>query len=49
MHTNCVLQVSIETKEILSVIGEIGEKGQDNDPSGTLSSPIGIASCGNVI
>ena len=27
MHTKCVLQVSIETKEILPVIREIGEKG----------------------
>ena len=28
MHTKCVLQVSIKTKEILSVIGEVDEKGQ---------------------
>ena len=34
MHTKCVLQVSIETKEILPVIGEIGKKGQDDGPSG---------------
>ena len=27
IHTKCVLQVSIETEEILPVIREIGEKG----------------------
>ena len=49
IHTKCVLQVSIETKEILPVIREIGEKGQYNGPSGKLNSPVGIDSCGNAI
>ena len=49
MHTKCVLQVSIETEEILSVIREIGEKGQYDDPSGKLNGPVGIASCGNAM
>ena len=49
MHTKCVLQVSIETKEILPVIREIGEKGQDDGTSGKLNGPVGIASCGNAI
>ena len=49
MHTNYVLQVSIETKEILAVIGEIGEEGQDDGPSGKPNGPVGIASCGNAI
>ena len=47
-HTDCVLQVSTETEEILPVIREIAEKGQDG-PSGKLNSPVGIASCGNAI
>ena len=49
MHTRCVLQVSIETKEILSVIRETGEKGQDDGTSGKLNGPVGIASCGSAI
>ena len=49
IHTNCVLQVSTKTEEILPVIGEIAEKGQDDGPSGKLNSPMGIASCGNAI
>ena len=49
MHTKCVLQISIETKEILPVIREIGEKGQDDGTSGKLNGPVGIASCGNAI
>ena len=49
MHTKCVLQVSIETKKILPVIREIGEKRQDDGPSGKLNGPVGIASCENAI
>ena len=49
IHTKCVFQVSIETEEILPVIREIGEKGQDDGPSGKLNGPVGIASCGNAI
>ena len=50
MHTKCVLQISIETKEILPVIREIGEKRQDDGrPSGKLKGPIGIAACRNAI
>ena len=49
MHTKCVLQVSIETKEILPVSRKIDEKGQDDSTSGKLNDPVGIASCGNAI
>ena len=49
MHTNYVLQVSIETKEILPAIGELREKGQNDGPSGKPNGPVGIASCGNAI
>ena len=49
MHTKCVLQVSIETKEILPMNREICEKGQDDGTSGKLNGPVGIASCGNAI
>ena len=36
-------------KEILPVIREIGEKAQDDGPSGKLNGPVSIASCGNAI
>ena len=49
MHTKCVFQVSIETEEILPVIRETDEKGQDDGTSGKLNGPVGIASCGNAI
>ena len=31
------------------MIGEIGEKVQDDGPSGKLNSPVSIVSCGNAI
>ena len=49
MHTKCVFQVSIETEEILPVIRETDEKGQDDGTSGKLNGAVGIASCGNAI